>query len=176
MQILEALHRAIRTIPNFPKPGIQFKDITPLLGNAVLLDGAIRLLAEPFAGQGIAKIVAVESRGFVLGPALAQQIGAGFVLVRKRGKLPYDTLKVAYGLEYGTDEIEMHVDALQAGERVLIHDDVIATGGTASACHRLVEQAGAVVAGFSFLVELAALNGRTALPVRTPVHALLTEH
>lgn len=174
MELKDALLAAVRTIPDFPKPGILFKDITPILGDVKLLDGATALLAEPYQGLGITKVLGMESRGFIFGPGLAQRLGAGFVPVRKQGKLPYDTVSKSYGLEYGTDVIEMHTDALHQGERVLIHDDVIATGGTAAACFSLVEAVGGAVVGFSFLMELAALNGRAKLPDQVPIHALLT--
>ena len=175
MQVADALRKAVRTIPDFPKPGVQFKDITPILGDPALLEIAVDLLAQPFAQQTVNKVVGLESRGFIFGPSLARRLGAGFVPIRKQGRLPHDTVSVAYDLEYGTDIIEMHVDALQPGERVLIHDDVIATGGTAAACHKLVGQLGAVVVGFSFLIELGTLNGRARLPTHTPFHAVLSD-
>jgi len=170
----EHLASAIRTVPDFPEPGIQFKDITPLLADAALLRQAVDMLAAEWRGQGITKVLGIESRGFILGAMLADELGAGFVPVRKEGKLPFTTIKESYDLEYGQDTIEMHIDALSASDRVLIHDDVIATGGTAAATHRLTEFAGASVAGFSFLIELTFLNGRDRLPADTPIHALLT--
>ena len=171
----DGLRKAVRTIPDFPKPGILFKDITPILGDAALLAASVALLSEPFAGKGITKVVAIESRGFILGPSLALRLGAGFVPIRKKGRLPCETLSVGYGLEYGTDAIEMHKDAIGFGERVLIHDDVIATGGTAAACCDLVNRAGARVEGFSFLMELASLKGRAALCEHVPFHAVMAD-
>ncbi len=173
MGAARSLQAAIRTIPDFPEPGIQFKDITPLLADPVLLEAAVGCLAEPYVGQGIDKVVGIESRGFILGSMLALRLGAGFVPVRKKGKLPHKTIRAAYGLEYGSDVIEMHVDALTLGERVLIHDDVIATGGTAAACFDLVSQVGATVVGYSFLIELSLLNGRVKLPDGVAFNALL---
>ena len=175
MQVADALRKAVRTIPDFPKPGVLFRDITPILGDPALLEVAVELLALPYAQQSITKVVGPESRGFIFGLSLARRLGAGFVPIRKKGRLPYDTVSVAYDLEYGTDILEMHVDALQPGERVLIHDDVIATGGTAAACHKLVGQLGAVVVGFSFLIELGTLNGRARLPTHIPYHAVLPD-
>lgn len=167
------LERAVRTVPDFPKPGIQFKDITPILADPALLRGVVSMLAEPYAGAGITKVVGIEARGFILGSMIANRLGAGFVPVRKAGKLPYTTIRETYELEYGSDTIEMHIDAVEAEDNVLIHDDVIATGGTAAATARLVEQAGARVAGFSFLAELDFLQGRHALPSGIPVHVAL---
>ena len=169
----DVLLHAIRTVPDFPQPGIQFKDITPLLADPRLLPLAVDALAAPFHGQGITKVVGVESRGFILGAMLATRLDAGFVPVRKPGKLPYDTLQETYALEYGSDTIEMHADAVTARDRVLIHDDVIATGGTASAAARLVERVGGTVVGFSFLVELGFLGGRAKLPEGIAVHTVL---
>ena len=173
MDIVAELDQAVRTVPDFPKPGIQFKDITPLLSDPALLRRAVEALAAPFDDDGITKVIGIEARGFILGAMLADHLGAGFVPVRKHGKLPYDTVAEEYALEYGTDRIEMHVDALRPGDRVLIHDDVIATGGTAAACYRLATHNGADVAGFAFLLELAFLNGRDALPATSRVHTVL---
>lgn len=173
MDIVAELEQAVRTIPDFPKPGIQFKDITPILSHPVLLYQAVEALAAPFRDEGITKVVGIEARGFILGAMLAQFLGAGFVPVRKRGKLPYETVAVEYELEYGTDTIEMHVDALEAHDRVLIHDDVIATGGTAAACYRLAHGSGAEVVGYAFLMELGFLEGRRALQEGLKVHSVL---
>ncbi|WP_072715857.1 adenine phosphoribosyltransferase [Rhodothermus profundi] len=170
---LEALKQAIRTVPDFPEPGIQFKDITPVLGHPELLRLAIDALLAPFQEEAITKVVGIESRGFILGGMLAHHLEAGFVPVRKKGKLPYQTLAETYQLEYGTDTIEMHVDAIKPGDRVLIHDDVIATGGTAEATVRLVERAGGQVVGCAFLIELTALQGRKRLPAHVPIHTVL---
>lgn len=168
-----ALHDAIRTISDFPEPGIQFKDTTPLLADPHLLRQAVKALAEPFEEARITKVIGIESRGFILGSVLADHFGAGFVPVRKEGKLPYETVREEYALEYGTDAVEMHTDAIQPHDRVLIHDDVIATGGTARATYRLLKGKAADVLGFSFLIELEALRGRMQLPEELTVHTVL---
>lgn len=168
----DQLYGAIRTVPDFPKPGIQFKDITPILKDVELLREAVSALAAPFEDAGVDKVVGMESRGFILGAMLASHLGAGFVPVRKKGKLPYQTIAETYALEYGTDELEMHIDALTPGDRVLIHDDVIATGGTAVATTNLVKRSQGQVLGYSFLIELAFLNGKAKLS--ETVHAVLT--
>jgi adenine phosphoribosyltransferase len=160
---IDALSKAIRDVPDFPKPGIVFKDITPLLGDPARLKDAADLLAERAQGLGVTRVVAIESRGFILGSLVAERLKAGFVPVRKPGKLPAKTLSASYELEYGTDTLEIHADALSQGERVLVVDDVIATGGTASATAELVEALGAEVAAFAFLVELGFLSGRERL-------------
>lgn len=164
---------AIRNVPDFPSPGIQFKDITPILARADLVRQAVHLLVEPWKSEGITKVIGIESRGFILGAMIAEALDAGFVPVRKEGKLPFTTIKETYDLEYGSDTIEMHIDALSGSDRVLIHDDVIATGGTAAATFRLAEFAEASVVGFSFLVELTALKGRDALGDDVRIHAVL---
>jgi adenine phosphoribosyltransferase len=153
----------IRDIPDYPKPGIVFKDITPLLLDPGALDAATGRLAEWAAPRAVDLVVAAEARGFILGGALAHQLGAGFVPARKPGKLPSDTVSAEYILEYGVDALEMHADALAHGARVLVHDDLLATGGTARAVCELVESRGAQVVGCAFLVELAFLNGRERL-------------
>lgn len=158
-----ALRSLIRDIPDFPRPGIVFKDITPLLADAAALQAAVQGLAELAQGLQIDCVLAAEARGFLLGPALALQLGAGFVLARKPGKLPHDTIAAQYELEYGTDALELHADAIRPGERVLVHDDLLATGGTARALCELVEMAGASVVGCGFLVELTFLGGRERL-------------
>ena len=152
---------AIRDVPNFPKPGIIFKDITPLLGDAVLFTATTDAMAAPFEGERVSHVVAIESRGFILGAPVAQRLGAGFVPVRKSGKLPAKTEVVEYALEYGTDKLEIHADACDwiQRPRVLIVDDVLATGGTADATRRLVERLGGDVVGFSFLIALSFLPG-----------------
>lgn len=170
---VDALRRALRTIPDFPEPGIQFQDITPLLADPDLLACAADVLAEPFAEAGITQVVGIEARGFILAPLIADRLGAGFVPVRKEGKLPHDTLTATYELEYGTDTIEMHADALNATDRVLIHDDVIATGGTAAATADLVTRTPASVAGYAFLIELTTLKGRAELPVAAPIQTVM---
>ncbi len=167
------LAAAVRTISDFPSPGIQFKDITPILGNPKLLRRAIDELVEPLIGEGITKVIGIESRGFILGSGIAHALGAGFVPVRKEGKLPYRTVREEYELEYGTDVIEMHEDAIGPGDVVLIHDDVIATGGTASACARLISRSGGELRAFSFLVELAFLKGRDRLPPGVDTYSVL---
>ena len=158
------LVKLIRDVPDFPKPGILFKDITPLLGNAEALDEAVVQLARPYEGKGISKVAGIESRGFIFASMIARQLHAGFVPLRKKGKLPYRTLRKEYALEYGTDVIEMHEDALAKGERVLMVDDLLATGGTMAAACDLVSGVGATIVGAAFLVELAFLDGRKKLP------------
>src|SRR3954463_9350965 len=153
----------IRDIADFPSAGIVFKDITPLMADAEALDAAIRGLAAPVRDLGVDCVIGAEARGFLLGTALAHQLGAGFVLARKPGKLPYDTVRAEYLLEYGTDALEVHSDAVAAGARVLVHDDLLATGGTASALCDLVEQLDGEVVACAFLIELAFLDGRENL-------------
>lgn len=167
------LRDLIREIPDFPRAGIGFKDITPLLADPQALSSAVRALAELARPLEVDCVVAAEARGFLLGPALALELGAGFVLARKPGKLPYETISAEYELEYGTNQLELHTDAVQDGRRVLVHDDLLATGGTALALCELVETLGGVVAGCGFLVELAFLDGRAKLAPR-PAHALLS--
>jgi adenine phosphoribosyltransferase len=163
---VETLKTAIRDVPDFPKPGIVFKDITTLLQDGALFESAVDLLVDLVGDRPVDKVVAIESRGFVLGGALAPRLDAGLVLVRKPGKLPWKTVSASYELEYGTDSVEMHADALRPGERALIVDDVIATGGTARAVADLTEQLGATVSAFLFLVELSFLGGREKLGER----------
>jgi adenine phosphoribosyltransferase len=169
----QQLRSLIRDIPDFPKAGITFKDITPLIADADALGESVRLLAEHARPLAVDFVVAAEARGFLLGPALALELGAGFVLARKPGKLPYETVSAEYLLEYGAGQLELHTDALGAGHRVLVHDDLLATGGTAATLCELVEGLGGEVAACNFLVELAFLNGRERLRGRE-VHALLT--
>jgi adenine phosphoribosyltransferase len=169
----EHLRRLVREIPDFPQPGIGFKDITPLLAEPRALSYAVSGLAEYARPLRVDCVVAAEARGFLLGPALALELGAGFVLARKPGKLPYETVSAEYLLEYGAGQLELHTDALRGEARVLIHDDLLATGGTASALCELVEQLGGEVVGCSFLIELAFLNGRERLAPGA-VHALLS--
>ena len=153
----------IRDVPDFPSPGIVFKDITPLLGDPVAFAATIDGLADPFVGRGITKVVGIEARGFVVAAPVAHRLGAGFVPARKPGKLPWGTESEHYELEYGTDSLEIHVDAIDAGEKVLVVDDVIATGGTAAATVKLVESLGGVVEGVAFVIELAFLDGAARL-------------
>jgi adenine phosphoribosyltransferase len=163
----------IRDIPDFPKPGILFKDITPLLLDAEALSQAVTDLADWARPLDVDFVVAAEARGFILGAAIARELGVGFVPARKPGKLPHDTIAAEYILEYGVDALEMHADALAHGARVLLHDDLLATGGTARALAELIEGTGAHIAGCAFLVELAFLGGRERL-AGYDVHALLT--
>lgn len=157
------LKSIIRDIPDFPQPGILFRDITPLLSNARALQVALEGLAEPFRDAGIEQVVGVESRGFIFGAPLALLLKAGFVPVRKFGKLPSETIHVEYALEYGSNIVEVHIDAIRPGEKVLVVDDLLATGGTVSAALELVKRLGGEVAGVAFLVELTALQGRQRL-------------
>src|SRR6201993_1780612 len=169
----ERLRSLIRDIPDFPKAGVTFKDITPLVADADALGEAVGLLAEHARPVEVDFVVAAEARGFLLGPALALELGAGFVLARKPGKLPYETVSVEYLLEYGSGQLELHTDALGHGARVLVHDDLLATGGTAATLCELVEELEGEVAACNFLVELAYLDGRSRLSGRD-VHAVLT--
>jgi len=166
------LRELIRDVPDFPQPGIVFKDITPLLLEPRAFDAAVRALADYARPLDVELIVAAEARGFIFGGALARELGVGFVPARKPGKLPQETISVQYGLEYGVDTLELHADAVRGGTRVLIHDDVLATGGTAKAKIDLVEQLGGRVAGCAFVVELEFLNGRELL-AGYDVHALV---
>ena len=166
------LRELIRDVPDFPQPGIVFKDITPLLLEPRAFDAAVRALADYARPLDVELIVAAEARGFIFGGALARELGIGFVPARKPGKLPQETISVQYGLEYGVDTLELHADAVRGGTRVLIHDDVLATGGTAKAKIDLVQQLGGRVAGCAFVVELEFLNGRELL-AGYDVHALV---
>ena len=157
------LKQHIRNVPDFPKPGILFYDITTLLRDPVGLKTTIDRLSSPYAGNGIDVVVGIESRGFILGAAVAERLGAGFIPMRKPGKLPAKALKEIYDLEYGKDALEMHADAVDKGQRVLIVDDVLATGGTAAAAAGLVKKAGGQLHGLAFLIELLVLNGKTKL-------------
>ena len=158
------LEKFIRDIPDFPTEGIIFKDITPLLGDPAALDETIRLLAQPYEGKGVKFVTGIESRGFIFGAAVARQLGAGFVPIRKPGKLPHETVKKEYALEYGTDAIEIHADAVSPGDRVLMVDDLLATGGTMAAACELVAGLGAEIVGVAFVIELCFLNGAQKLP------------
>jgi adenine phosphoribosyltransferase len=163
----------VRDIPDFPKPGIVFRDITPVMADAGALRSAVDQLAGPARPLGVDVVIGAEARGFLLGPALAMDLGAGFVLARKPGKLPHDTVSAEYALEYGTDALEVHSDAISRGARVLVHDDLLATGGTARALCELVEGLGGVVVGCHFLIELSFLDGRERL-AGYDVRSLLT--
>ena len=166
---MATLDSFIRTVPDFPKKGIMFRDVTTLFKEPEALRRAADELAAPYQDLGIRKVVGIESRGFVLGTALALALGAGFVPARKSGKLPGETQGEEYALEYGTDRIEIHTDAIHPGERVLLHDDLLATGGTMAAAVRLVERLGGRIIGISFLIELAFLHGREKLRPHQPL-------
>jgi adenine phosphoribosyltransferase len=166
------LKSAIRTIADYPKPGIMFRDITTLLGDARAFRRAVDELVQPWAGSKIDKVAGVEARGFILGGAVAHQVSAGFVPIRKKGKLPHTTVRIAYSLEYGLDEMEMHEDAVERGERVILVDDLIATGGTAEGAVKLLRNIGAQVLAACFIIDLPDLGGadklrRLEVPVRT---------
>ncbi len=166
------LIEAVRTIPDYPKPGIQFRDITTLLGNAQAFRRSVDELVQPWAGAKIDKVAGIEARGFILGGAVAHQLSAGFVPIRKKGKLPHETVSIAYSLEYGLDEMEMHRDAVHAGEKVILVDDLIATGGTAEGAVKLLQDIGADVVAACFIIDLPDLGGAKkvealGVPVRT---------
>lgn len=164
----------IRTIPDYPKAGIQFRDVTTLFGNPRAFRRTVDELVLPWAGSKIDKVAGIEARGFILGGAVAHQLSCGFVSVRKKGKLPFDTIGEEYALEYGTDTIEIHIDAVEPGERVLIVDDLIATGGTCEAAIKLLRRAGAEVVGCAFIVDLPDLGGADRLRTHgVPVHYLV---
>ncbi len=164
----------IRDVPNFPKPGIIFKDITPLLGNHVALSYAIDAIAKAFAGKGITKVVGIESRGFIIAPPVALALKAGFVPIRKPGKLPWKAIREPYNLEYGSDSIEIHEDSVMPNDVVLMIDDVLATGGTMEAAVKLVRRVGGNVIGTAFLIDLAFLGGGNRLD--SPVFSVLRYH
>ena len=168
-----ALEKYIRDIVDFPKKGIVFKDITPLLSSSEATSECLKLLLESLNNQKIDKVVGVESRGFFFATLLAQQLNAGFIPVRKPKKLPFDTISASYELEYGSDSLEIHIDAIQKGDKVLIHDDVLATGGTAKAVCELVEKLGGEIIQLNFLMELSFLNGREKIK-EYPVFAAIT--
>jgi len=167
------IEKLVRDIPDYPKPGVVFKDITPLLGDANGFASTIDRLAGPYVGTGVDRVLGIEARGFIVAAPVAYRLGAGFVPVRKKGKLPHTTHTEEYELEYGTDVLEAHVDAVEPGQRVLVVDDVLATGGTAAATIRLVERLGGVVAGLAFIIELSFLDGRSRVPGRE-VSSLIT--
>ncbi|MCS6895218.1 MAG: adenine phosphoribosyltransferase [Bacteroidia bacterium] len=163
MLLEQELRQTIREIPDFPQKGVLFKDITPVLLKPRLVERCVEELARQFRVRDITKVVGIESRGFLLGPMIAQQLGAGFVIVRKKGKLPEVAASISYELEYGSATVEIAKDAIFPGDEVLIHDDLLATGGTAAATAKLVQQIGAKLAGFGFLISLEGLGGRKAL-------------
>ncbi|RZS83229.1 adenine phosphoribosyltransferase [Phyllobacterium myrsinacearum] len=159
----QTLVDAIRNIPDYPKPGVMFRDITTLLGDARAFRRAVDELVHPYAGGKVDKVAGVEARGFIIGGAMAHQLSSGFVPIRKKGKLPHDTVRIAYSLEYGVDEMEMHRDAIVPGEKVILVDDLIATGGTAEAAVKLLQQMGADIVSACFIIDLPDLGGRRKL-------------
>ncbi|MFA9477046.1 adenine phosphoribosyltransferase [Phycisphaerales bacterium AB-hyl4] len=171
---MEQLHSLIRDVADWPKPGIVFKDITPLLADPRGLALAVEMMANPFRGQGIELVVGAESRGFIFGTAIAQALSAGFVPIRKPNKLPRETHQLTYDLEYGQDTLEIHADAIAKGQRVLMVDDLLATGGTMKACCDLIDRLGGEIAGVTVLIELDFLKGRQKLKPYDSVHAVLT--
>ncbi len=170
--LITKLRDLIRDIPDFPKPGIVFKDITPLLANPAGLSLSVEYLTQPFRHLHVDVVAGAESRGFIFGTAVAQNLSAGFIPIRKPGKLPYDTHSEEFLLEYGKETVEIHVDAIQPGDRVLIVDDVLATGGTMAACCKLVEKLGGQIVGIAVLIELTFLDGRRLLNGH-PIHSIL---
>src|ERR671915_2425785 len=169
------LRSAIRTIPDYPKPGIMFRDITTLLGDARAFRRAVDELVQPWPGSKIDKVAGIEARGFILGGAVAHQVSAGFIPIRKKGKLPHTTVRIAYSLEYGLDEMEMHEDAVRKGDRVVLVDDLIATGGTAEGAVKLLKQQGADVLAACFIIDLPELGGADKLrKLGVPVRTLMT--
>ncbi len=171
---MAGLKDLVRTIPDYPKPGIMFRDITTLLGNARAFRRAVDELVHPFAGQKVDKIAGIEARGFILGGAIAHQLSAGFVPIRKKGKLPHHTVRIAYSLEYGVDEMEMHTDAVHPGEKIILVDDLIATGGTAEGAVKLLQKMGADIVAACFVIDLPDLGGRAKLEaLGVPVNTLI---
>lgn len=169
----ETLKKNLREIPDFPKPGILFYDVTTLFKNPECLNGLIDDLYELYKDKGITKVVGIESRGFILGGALAARLGAGFVMARKPGKLPAEVIEESYAKEYGTDTIQLHKDSIDENDVVLLHDDLLATGGTMAATHRLVKKAGAKKTYINFVIELKGLNGRSVFPEDVDVTTIL---
>ena len=175
MRFDDDLKTTVRTIADYPKPGIMFRDITTLLADASAFRRAVDQLVHPWAGSKIDKVAGIEARGFILGGAVAHQVSAGFVPIRKKGKLPHNTVRIAYSLEYGIDEMEMHVDAIHPGERVILVDDLIATGGTAEGAIKLLRQIGANVVAACFIIDLPDLGGAAKLrAMDLPVRTLMT--
>ncbi|MDD5109380.1 MAG: adenine phosphoribosyltransferase [Candidatus Omnitrophica bacterium] len=169
------LEKSIRNISDFPKPGILFRDITTLIQNRAAFKKAVDLLSKKYKGKGFDKVVGIEARGFIFGAAVANKIGSGFVPVRKKGKLPYKTISITYELEYGTDTLEIHKDAITPGEKVLIIDDLLATGGTVKAATELVKQLGGKILGVGFVIELVDLHGKDKLK-EYPLYSLIKFH
>jgi adenine phosphoribosyltransferase len=176
MQIAEKIKSEIRDVPNFPKEGIVFKDITPIMLNPVLSNEVLSHLYEYYKDSGITKVAGIESRGFLFGYPLAMRLGVPFVLIRKEGKLPYEKVSHSYSLEYGTATVEMHTDAIKKGDKILVHDDLLATGGSASAAAQLITQQGGEVFGFSFLVGLSFLKGNEKLNKFTKNIVILADY
>ena len=175
MSLETDLRSAIRNIPDYPKKGIMFRDITTLLGDARAFRRAVDEMVQPWAGSKIEKVAGIEARGFILGGAVAHQVSAGFVPIRKKGKLPHTTVRIAYSLEYGVDEMEMHDDAVKPGERVILVDDLIATGGTAEGAVKLLRQMGAEVLAACFVIDLPELGGADKLrKMNVPVRTLIS--
>jgi adenine phosphoribosyltransferase len=175
--VLREIREAIRTIPDYPKPGVMFRDITTLLGNARAFHRVVEELARPWRNERVDHVAGIEARGFILGGALAHQLSAGFVPIRKKGKLPHTTVRVAYSLEYGLDEMEMHRDAVAPGERIVLVDDLIATGGTAEAAVKLLRSLGASILAACFIIDLPDLGGSTRLAaLEVPVRTLVAFH
>lgn len=172
LRLEDRIRSAIRDVPDFPKAGILFKDLTPLIADAALMRDTVAQLAQPYRGMRVDRVAAVEARGFIFGAPLALALGAGFLPVRKPGKLPHRTARVDYALEYGTDALEAHIDGIAAGERIVLVDDLLATGGTAHGALQLIRALEGAVVGISFVVELAFLGGRARLDA--PVHTLVT--
>ena len=172
-EAIDRLRAAVRDVPDFPQEGIVFKDITPVLADGALFSLTIDAMCEGLKEAGVTKVMGIDARGFIFAGAVADRIGAGFVPVRKKGKLPWQTVSTGYNLEYGSNVIELHRDAVAPGERVWLIDDVLATGGTAAAAADLVRQLGGSLAGMTFLIELGFLNGRDKLPAGVPVTGLL---
>ena len=171
---MENLKQLIRTIPDYPKPGIMFRDVTTLLGDAQGLKAAIARMAEPYRSEPVDAVAGIEARGFILGGAIADRLGCGFIPIRKKGKLPWKTIGQEYTLEYGVDSIEIHEDAIRPGQRILIIDDLIATGGTAEAAAKLVRRSGGNILGAAFVIDLPELGGAKKLEAQgIKVHALM---
>jgi adenine phosphoribosyltransferase len=169
------IRESIRTIPDYPRPGVQFRDITTLLGDARMFRLVVEQLVQPWRAERVERVAGIEARGFILGGAIAHQLGAGFVPIRKKGKLPHTTVRVAYSLEYGIDEMEMHRDAVGSGERIILVDDLIATGGTAEAAVKLLRSLGAEVLAACFIVDLPELGGSAKLAaLKVPVRTLVS--
>jgi adenine phosphoribosyltransferase len=174
---IDEIRAAIRTIPDYPRPGVMFRDITTLLKDARVFGAVVESLAQPWTGEAVDRVAGIEARGFILGGAVAYRLGAGFVPIRKKGKLPHATVRVAYSLEYGLDEMEMHRDAIVPGERILLVDDLLATGGTAAAAVGLLSSLGARILAASFIVELPDLAGAARLAaLQVPVRTLVAFH